>query len=81
MDFNLKSVYAYVLIWLTWQDYFQKVPLLPWWQNITKKYSTTKEKIITSWQILVFEVSKQLFLAKTSRFGLTGLPFVASLDF
>ena len=30
-------------------------------KNGTKKYSTTMDKLITSTQILVFEVSKQLY--------------------
>ena len=45
------------------------------------------DKIITSGQILVFEVSKWLswheysYQAKLSRFGLAGLPMAAILDF
>ena len=64
------------------------VPLPPWWPKMEQKnYSTTVDKIITSGQILVFEVSKRLswheyyYGAKVNRFGLAGLSMAAILDF
>ena len=63
-------------------------PMPPRWLKMGEKnYSTTIDKIITSRQILVFEVSKQLswhkysYQAKLSRFGLVGLTVAAILDF
>ena len=42
------------------------VPIPPWWPKFElKKYFSTVDKIITSGQILVFEVSKQLYQSLT----------------
>ena len=44
----------------SWWCYLQVWPITFWWQKLEQKnYFTTADEIITSGQILVFEVSKQ----------------------
>ena len=66
----------------------QVVPLPSWWPKMElSNYSTTVDKIITSRQFLVFEVSKwpswheYCHKAQLRRFGLACLTIVAILDF
>ena len=66
----------------------QVVPLPSWWPKMElSNYFTTVDKIITSGQILVFEVLKRpsehkySYENNLSRFDLAGLTIAAILDF